>query len=118
MAASSSSAPIPSLPQVSQFNSIRTIASFIVRGVAGESISMSDSQVVAANITAIKVSGALDINAGSDPWGFVADKIGTYSRAAITAAQSPDGFAWAASSLKNLTTGSFDVKGQYGVRLL
>lgn len=104
--------------QVSQFNSIRTIASFIVRGVSGESISMSDSQIVAANITAIKIFGALDFNAGSDPWGFVADKIGTYSRAAVTAAQSPDGIAWAASSLKNLATSNFDVKGQYGVRLL
>jgi peptidyl-prolyl cis-trans isomerase A (cyclophilin A) len=104
--------------QVSEFNSIRTIASFIVRGVEGENISMSDSQVAAANITSIKISKVIETVAGSEPWGFVADKIGTYSRAAVTAAQSSDGVAWSASMLKNLTTGTADVRGQYGVRLL
>lgn len=103
--------------QVSQFNSIRTIASFIVRGVAGEQISMSDSQVAAANITSIKLSKALETTAGDD-WGFVADKVGTYSRAAVAADQSPDGEAWNAVLLKNLTAGIKDAKGAYSVKLL
>lgn len=104
--------------QVAEFNSIRTIASFIVRGVAGENISMSDSQIAAANITSIKVSGVVESAAGSDKWGFVADKIGTYTRAAVTAAQSSDGEAWAATTLKNLNTGTADARGQYELRLL
>ena len=63
---------------VSDFTKLRTIESFTVgSGEAGTRF--RDSQVAAANFGTISVTG-VDGASGTGPFGFVADRVGSYSR--------------------------------------
>lgn len=92
---------------VAGFNSVRSIASFIVRGIA-DKYDISDSVIAAAKIGSIQINGVadhtIDATSGTQTFGFVADTIGSYARQ-VPQAQSASGI----TKFTNLTTGTVDV---------
>lgn len=60
------------------FSAKRTITSFTIAGVTGSTIFFSDSQVAASTITTLVVKG-IDGASGDSAFGFVADKVLSYS---------------------------------------
>lgn len=65
---------------LTDFDSVQTIKSITVKGLSDVPNTFVDSQVAASNISKIVVRGGVDPTTGDSPFGFVADKVGKYSR--------------------------------------
>lgn len=92
---------------LADFNAIRSIASIkIVGSASGETNAMVDSEIAAARIGAITVANPIDYTSGDSDFGFIADKIASYTRGTVSFGKNLD------------AQQDVDVNGNYRVTVL